>query len=225
MSAKPLPILLTGTNGGLGSALARVLAARGVQLILVDRQRRKLERLCDEIEALGAPAPAYCDMDLANLAPDGASELMAGFEQAYGPLYGLVHAAARFGGLRPLEQTPPDQWLLDIQVNLNASWLLSVAALPQLKRDRGVLAFMLDSAPAQGQAYWGGYGVSKAALASLAAMFADELEGSACRVISLDPGPMRTALRAEAYLAEDPALLPDPLTVAESLATQLLPSD
>ena len=196
----PKTILISGATGGLGSALARALAARGVRVVLLDRQRRKLEALCDEIEALGAPAPGYCDLDLAQLSPDAAEELLKGFAEAYGALDGVVHAAARFEGLRPLEQTAPDQWLLDLQVNLNAAWLLSVAALPQLKAQHGVLAFLLDEAPAAGKAYWGGYGVSKAALGSLATMFGEELEGSGCRVLALDPGPMRTSLRAEAYI-------------------------
>jgi NAD(P)-dependent dehydrogenase (short-subunit alcohol dehydrogenase family) len=214
-------ILITGANGGLGSALALACAERGARLVLLDQKQRPLERLCDQVEALGAPAPGYCDVDLSKLGPEAAEELVAGLVAEYGGIDGLVHCAARFEGLRPMDQVPPTDWLLDLQVNLNAAWLLTRCCLASLKQRKGTVVFLKDD-NAVGKAYWGSYGAAKAATAAMAESLANELGAGSCRVLSFDPGPMRTALRAGAYLAEEPLSVPDPGEVAARLADDLL---
>jgi NAD(P)-dependent dehydrogenase (short-subunit alcohol dehydrogenase family) len=214
-------ILITGANGGLGSAVALACAAQGAQLVLMDLKSRPLERLCDQVEALGAPAPGYCEMDLARVGPEAVEELVGGLVEAYGGIDGLVHCAARFEGLRPFDQVIPADWLLDLQVNLNAAWLVTRACLPSLRQRSGTVVFFEDR-EAVGKAYWGGYGVAKAATAALADMLAEELECGPCKVLKIAPGPMRTALRAAAYLAEDPNTVPDPAVVADQVARALL---
>lgn len=214
-------ILITGATGGLGQALALACAARGARVILLDKNKRLLERLCDRVEMLDAPAPAYADLDLAAVGPEQLHELVAGLTEAYGPLTGLVHGAVRFDGLRPLDQIAPEDWLMDLQVNLNVVWLLTLACLPSLKAAQGTVIFLVDDA-AQGKAYWGSYGASKAALGSLAATLSEELGNSGCRSLAIDPGPMRTDFRATAYLGENPGSIPSPEEAAERLAVELL---
>ncbi len=213
-------ILITGATGGLGKALALECAGRGAQTILMDRNKRLLERLCDEVEARGAPAPGYVDIDIAKLGPEEVSELVAGLTDAYGELDAIIHAAVRFDGLHPIDQVPTSDWLLDLQVNLNAPWLLTVACLPSLRRSKGSVVFFLDD-NARGQAYWGSYGVAKGAIAALAETLKVELEAVGCRVLAIDPGPMRTDLRAAAYIAEDPASVPLPTGAAQRVVDQL----
>ncbi|MEE4175452.1 MAG: SDR family NAD(P)-dependent oxidoreductase [Xanthomonadales bacterium] len=222
MTDNPTPnVLITGATGGLGKALALACASRGARVILIDRNKRLLERLCDEVEALGAPAPGYCDVDLATVGPEQVQELVAGLDEAYGPVSGLVHAAVRFDGLRPLDQIAPQDWLLDLQVNLNVAWLLTLACLPGLKSSGGTVVFLVDG-DAEGQAYWGSYGASKAALKSLASTLSEELGNAGCRALAIDPGPMRTDLRATAYLGENPTSVPPPSEAAERIADVLL---
>ncbi len=214
-------VLITGATGGLGKALALACAERGARVVLLDRNKRLLERLCDQVEALGAPAPGYADLDLSGVGPEQLDELVAGLTEAYGPLAGLVHAAVRFDGLRPLDQILPEDWLMDLQVNLNVAWLLTLACLPSLKSAAGTVIFLVDG-DAEGRAYWGSYGASKAALGSLAATLSEELGHSGCRSLAIDPGPMRTDLRATAYLGEDPGSVPSPSEAAERIADELL---
>ncbi len=214
-------ILITGASGGLGSAVALACAAKGAQLVLMGRKARPLEQLCDQVEALGAPAPGYCALDLAKAGPAEIEELISGLIEAYGGIHGLVHCAARFEGLRPFEQVQPMDWLLDLQVNTNAAWLISRTCLPSLRESGGTIVFFEDR-NAVGDAYWGGYGVAKAATSALADMLAEELEDGPCKVLKLAPGPMRTGLRAAAYLAEDPNTVPEPTAVAQQVAKALL---
>jgi NAD(P)-dependent dehydrogenase (short-subunit alcohol dehydrogenase family) len=64
------------------------------------------------------------------------------------------------------------------------------------------------------RAYWGEYGVSKAALEALAKIYAAECEGTNVKVNILDPGRVRTAMRAQAYPGEDPDIRPHPDDIA-----------
>ncbi len=223
MSEGSRKILVTGAAGGLGSALSLACARHGAQLLLVDRNLRGLEQTCDRIEQAGGPAPAYCQLDLALADPDACARLVGEFVEEYGALHGLAHCAAQFDGLQPLDQVPGNSWLSHLQVNLNAAWLLTVTCLPSLRAGgAGTVLFVLDDEDRSTSAYWGPYGVSKAALRSLAGMFAAELEGSGCRVFGVDPGPMRTTLRASAFMAEPPESQPAPDAAARHMAELLM---
>lgn len=224
-SKRPKNILITGAAGGLGRCTALACAAGGAQVLLLDQRLKDLENVCDEVEGAGGLAPGFCQVDLATLTPDGIQNLLRSFSEAYGELHAVVHCAARFEGLRPLAQTTGEEWLLDLQVNLNVAWLLSVSSLPGLRQTRGNLIFLLDSPPASGKAFWGGYGVAKAAIESLARMLAAETEGNGITVLGVDPGPMRTPLRASAYLAEDPSTIPSPELAAAAIAELALAAD
>ncbi len=210
----PKTILITGAAGGLGGALARQCAERGAQLVLLDRDKRGLGRVCTEVETAGAPAPGFCDVDLCTLNPENCNELITGIVESYGALHGLVHCAARFDGLQPMDQVAGDAWLEHVQVNLNAPWLLAQTALPALRSANGVMIFSINEEAGQGAAYWGPYGATQGALRSMASTFAEETAGTGCHVFCLDPGPMRTGIRAKAYHSEDPSSVPAPEAAA-----------
>ena len=198
-------ILVTGATGGLGGAAAAAMAGCGAELVLLGRNVSRLEALCDAIERGGRGRAAIYPMNLAGAGPDHYEELAARLAAEYGRLDGVLHAAAAFGGLSPIANYPLERWAEVLQVNLNAAFLLARACLPVLGRAADpVLAFAGDAWDAgRGSAYWGAYRVSKAAVAALARILGEELEcNSALRVLCLDPGPMRTALRALAYPAE-----------------------
>ncbi|WP_191621280.1 SDR family NAD(P)-dependent oxidoreductase [Marinihelvus fidelis] len=203
-------VLITGAAGGLGRSLALACAKQGMQLVVLDKDRRGLAGLCDEIECSGAPAPGVCEYDLVALGPDQCDELVSGIVEAYGQLDGLVHCATRFDGLQPLDQVAGDAWLGHMQVNLNAPWLLTRTALPALRDQGGAVVFAINDDAARGKAYWGPYGTSQSALQTMVTMLFEECEGTPCRVYGINPGPMRTGVRAKAFHTEDPSSVPSP---------------
>jgi NAD(P)-dependent dehydrogenase (short-subunit alcohol dehydrogenase family) len=216
-------ILLTGAAGGLGSALSLQLAGAGAQLMLLDNNSRGLDQVSDQIVAKGLEQPAVCPLDLANAGPEAYLELADILRREFGGLDHLVHCAAQFNGLAPMDQIAPGQWVESIQVNLTAAWAMSIACLPLLRASAlASITFLQDEESRSRSAYWGAYGVSKAGVASLAAILREELEPTRIRVLSFEPGPMRTALRAKAFLAEDPASQPDPRVRAEEIAALIL---
>ncbi|MDZ7829968.1 MAG: SDR family NAD(P)-dependent oxidoreductase [Halofilum sp. (in: g-proteobacteria)] len=211
-------ILVTGAGDGLGAALAVACGAAGAEVILLGRTVRKLETVYDEIVAAGGPEPGIYPLDLEGAAPDEYAELADRVREGCGRLDALVHNAAALGDQTPLEFYRPIEWARVLQVNLNGPLLLTQAGLPLLRESgHGQIVFVDD--PQRG-AYWGAYGVSKAAAGAMAEMLQAETDQEpGLHVHRFDPGPMRTGLRNRAYpgaLAEESPL------PAESAVPRLL---
>lgn len=218
-------VLVTGATGGLGRATALAAARAGATVVLLGRKVRAVERVYDEIEALGAPKPAIYPMDLAGATPKDFADLAAAIERSCGRLDGLVHAAAHFDTLQPFEQQSPEEWTRAQQVNLHAPALLTQACLPLLRKaPDAAIVFVFDDLDRVGRAFWGGYGVAKHALAGLASILHQETENSTVRTHALLPGPMRTALRRAAYYGENTLVHPEPAAAAAAVVHLLGPA-
>jgi len=208
-------ILITGASGGFGRALAIVCGRAGASVVLAGRDGAKLDRLYDEIVALGAPQPAIVQLDLASATAQDYDRLSDTIDREFGKLDGLVHAAALLGDRTPLEQYDVPTWCRVLHVNLTAPFILTQVLLPNLRKSPDASVIFVSSGVARKpRAYWGAYAVSKAGLEALREMLNQELEGQeTLRVNSVNPGRMRTAMRAAAYPAEDPNSLPAPAAV------------
>jgi NAD(P)-dependent dehydrogenase (short-subunit alcohol dehydrogenase family) len=208
-------IFVTGATSGLGRALALDCARSGATVILSGRNGTKLERLYDEIEALGAPQPAIAVLDLATAtAPeyDGLAELVG---SEFGRLDGLVHAAGLLGDRSPIGQYDVPTWCKTLHVNLTAPFILTQVLMPRLRTSSDASVIFVSSGVARTpKPFWGAYAVAKAGVESLRSMLSQELENApAIRVNSVNPGRMRTPMRAAAYPGEDPRTVPTPETV------------
>jgi NAD(P)-dependent dehydrogenase (short-subunit alcohol dehydrogenase family) len=205
-------ILVTGAGAGIGAAAARTFAAHGATVVLLGRTVRKLEKIYDEIESAGHPQPAIYPMNLEGAKPEDYGDLAKTLDKEFGRLDGLLHNAALLGTLSPLELYDLKTWSRVLHVNLNAPFLMTRACLSVLKNSNDASVVFTGSAVGRhGKAYWGAYGISKAADENLMQIFADELEtNTSIRVNSIDPGAVRTEMRARAYPGEDPQTLPSP---------------
>lgn len=208
-------ILVTGATGGLGRAASLALAAHGATVILLGRTLKKLERVYDEIEARGAPKPAMLVADLAVAGEPDYETVARTIEQEFGKLDGLLHSAAELGALAPLELYESRTWQRVLAVNLTAPFLLTRACLPLLKRSEDAsVVFTSADVGRKARAYWGAYAVANFGIEGMAQVLADELaESTRIRVNTLDPGPVRTNLRAAAYPGEAPGAAPPPEAV------------
>jgi NAD(P)-dependent dehydrogenase (short-subunit alcohol dehydrogenase family) len=217
-------VLVTGAHGGLGSAASLACAQAGAMVVLLGRRVPKLNRLYDALAKAG-PAPILYPLDLEGAAPDDYAELAARIEGEFGRLDGLLHCAAEFRGLTPLEHTDPANFARALHVNLTAPWWLTQACLPLLKRaEDSAVVFVLDDLARVGQAFWGGYGVAEHGLAALVPMLHAELARSSVRVAGLQPGPMRTPLRAKAYVEDEDQDARDAMLYAPACVELLSPA-
>jgi NAD(P)-dependent dehydrogenase (short-subunit alcohol dehydrogenase family) len=208
-------ILITGAGSGLGRALAVECARAGASVILSGRNAAKLDRVYDEIETMGAPQPAIAMLDLATATAVDYDGLAKTIDGEFGKLDGVVHAAALLGDRTPLEQYDVPTWCKVLHVNLTAPFILTQVLMPALRKSADASVIFVSSGVVKNQRpFWGAYAVAKSGLESVRSMLSQELEGEPnIRVNSVNPGRMRTAMRAAAYPAEDPNTLPTPASV------------
>lgn len=217
-------VLVAGAHGGLGSAAAVACARAGATVVMLGRKVPKLNRVYDAVAAVG-PEPLLYPLDLEGASADDYAELAQRIEAELGRLDGVLHCAANFPGLTPLLQTDPAAFARAIHVNLTARWWLTQACLPLLaKADDAAVVFVVDDPARVGKAYWGGYGLAQHSLAGLVGMLQSELASSKIRVSGLQPGPMRTPLRARAYVEENDRVARDPEAYAQACVTLLSPA-
>ena len=205
-------ILVTGAGNGIGAAVAKSYAQYGATVILLDKVVRNLEQVYDAIESAAGIQPAIYPMNLEGASEKDYLDLAATIEKEFGRLDGLLHNAAMLGALIPIAHFESELWYKILQVNLNAPFLMTRSCLYLLQQsnDASVL-FSSDSAGRQGKAYWGAYGISKAASENFMQVLADEMEANtSIRVNSLDPGPVATAFRSLAYPGENPERITRP---------------
>jgi NAD(P)-dependent dehydrogenase (short-subunit alcohol dehydrogenase family) len=208
-------IMVTGATSGLGRALAIDAARAGATLILSGRNPAKLDRIYDEIEAMGAPRPAIATLDLANATAVDYDALARVIDAEFGKLDGLVHAAGLLGERTPLEQYDVPTWCRVLHVNLTAPFILTQVLLPALRKSADASVIFVSSGVVHNsRPFWGAYAVAKTALESVRSMLSQELEGLCrVRINSVNPGRMRTPMRAAAYPGEDPNSVPAPAAV------------
>jgi NAD(P)-dependent dehydrogenase (short-subunit alcohol dehydrogenase family) len=200
--------LVTGASRGIGRALALALAQHGAHVVVVARTIGALEELDDEIRKDGGKA-TLLQLDLSK--GDKIDQLGPTLFQRWGKLDIFVGNAGVLGPLSPLHHVTEDAWNQVIDINLSANWRLIRTLDPLLKRSDAGRAVFLTSGAATGKyAYWGPYGVSKAGLEALVKTYAHELEDTSVRVNLVNPGPVRTGMRAKAFPGADPDTLPAP---------------
>lgn len=218
-------ILINGAHGALGSAASLACARAGATVVLLGRKVPKLNRVYDAIvksDAGESPTPVNYPLDLEGASPDDYAQMAASIDSELGRLDGVLHCAADFPGLTPLEHTDPAAFARALHVNLTAKWWLTQACLPLLKRAAdSALVFVVDEPERVGRAYWGGYGIAQRGLMALVGMLHEELATSPVRVAALKPTPMRTPLRAKAYVDEDDMVSGDPAPHADDCVTLL----
>lgn len=216
-AARPLEgrvVLVVGAHGALGRAASLAAAAAGASVILLGRKVPKLNRVHDAIVRDGGEALLY-PLDLEGATPVDYAEMAERIGAGPGRLDGILHCAADFPGLTPLEQTDPGAFARALHVNLTARWWLTQACLPLLRQaPDSAVVFAIDRDAAAGRAFWGGYGLAQSALATLVSTLHAELANSPVRVCGLAPGPMRTPLRSRVFVEDSEPSARDPDAVA-----------
>lgn len=207
--------LITGASRGIGAAVAKRFAAEGAQVVLVARTVGGLEEVDDAIRAATGASAVLVPLDLGDL--DKVDPLGHAIYERFGRLDIVVGNAATLGVLGPVAYTEPKVWDSAMKVNALANYRL-IRTLDRLLRasDAGRAIFVTSGAARAAVPYWGPYAASKAALEAMVKTYAGEVAKSPLRVNLLDPGVVRTVLRAAAFPGEDPNQHPAPESVTDA---------
>ena len=215
MSAAPLAdriALVTGASRGIGRAAVLALAKAGAHVIATARTEGALTELDDEVQAATGRGLTLVPAKLEN---GGALDrLGAAIHERWGRLDVLVAAAAQLGPLTPLAHLDTRDWEKTLTINLTANWRLIRSFDSLFRASPSARPIFLTSSVARSpRAFWGPYAVSKAALEATVRTYVEETDHTPIRPVILNPGAMRTQMRAEAFPGEDPATLPDPAEI------------
>jgi NAD(P)-dependent dehydrogenase (short-subunit alcohol dehydrogenase family) len=214
--------VVTGASRGIGHATALALARAGAHVIAVARTVGGLEELDDAIKATGGSA-TLVPFDLKDF--PAIDRLGAAIHERWGKLDILVANAGMLGPLSPLGHVEPKAFDEVMAVNVTANWRLIRSLDPLLQAsDAGRALFVSSGAAHKTMAYWGPYSVSKAAVQALAMTYAMETQTTKTRVNIVNPGPLRTRMRAEAMPGENPATLRTPEDLAPHIMALCQPS-
>ena len=207
--------LITGASRGIGAAIARRFAAEGAHVLLAARTVGGLEEVDNAIRAASAEQSqaTLIPIDLKNI--EDIKKLATAVATRFGKLDVFVGNAAILGEITPVSQIEPKTWNDVIATNLTANWHLIRTLEPLLLSSDSGRAIFLTSGVSGGRAYWGGYAVTKTALEALVQTWAQEVEQTKLRINIVNPGAVRTSMRAKAYPGEDPMTLPSPNDVTE----------
>lgn len=213
--------VVTGASRGIGYYAAKELAANGAHVIAVARTVGGLEELDDEIKAAGGSA-TLVPLDMTDY--DGLDRLGAAIYERWQKLDILVANAGILGQTSPLGHIDPKKFDQVMAINVTANWRLLRSLDPLLRQsDAGRAVFLTSSAPHKCKAYWGPYSMSKSALEAMARTYVNETQKTPIRTMLVNPGPMRTAMRARAMPGEDPETLPHPGELSPAILRFCLP--
>ncbi|MFN2433378.1 MAG: SDR family NAD(P)-dependent oxidoreductase [Gemmatimonadota bacterium] len=210
--------MLTGAGGGVGACVARILAAEGAHLVLVDRSEagaRELAREVAEAHAFGA--------DLSR--EDEVARLVARALERVGRIDALVHLAGGYAGGADVVATELEVWDRMLSVNLRSALLTIRAVLPSmLERGRGKIVTVGSRAAFEPSPNAGAYAVSKAALIKLTEVLAAELRDRNVQVNAIAPSVIDTPANRRSMPKADPATWVRPEQIAQAVVF-LLESD
>lgn len=215
--------VITGASRGIGAAIAKRFAAEGAHVVLIARTVGGLEEVDDAIRQAGGTPATLVPQDLREF--DAIDRLGASLHERFGHIDILVGNAGVLGTLGPVGHIRPDDWAEVIDINLTANWRLIRSLDPLLRlSDAGRAIFVTSGATARPHAYWGAYAISKAALEMLVRTYAAEISKTNVRANLVDPGAVRTVMRAKAFPGENSDDLTPPESVSDVFVALALPS-
>jgi NAD(P)-dependent dehydrogenase (short-subunit alcohol dehydrogenase family) len=192
--------VITGASKGLGKALALAYAKEGERVIINARSKGSIHPVAEEVETLGSEVLALA-ADVSKSAD--VERLVDAATQRFGKIDVLVNNASLLGPRVAIEEYPEDEWRRVIDANLTGPFLVTKAAIPRMLEGASIVN-VVSGVSVEGRAGWGAYSVSKFGVEGLTQILAAELEERGIRANAVDPGGMRTEMRAAAYPEEDP---------------------
>lgn len=202
-------VVVTGASRGLGRAVAEGFGAEGARVVVTATAVRRLEGTMSRLRERGADVQGV-PLDLAD--PGSVQEAAAQALAVLGRVDCVVNNASVLGERLPLADYPLGLWDSVMAVNLTGTVALTQALIPAISQGGSIINVTSSAA---GRAGWGAYAVSKLGLEGVTAMLREELRDTGIRCVAVNPGPLRTTMRAAAYPGEDPQTVPHPSSVVE----------
>ncbi|MBF0167274.1 MAG: SDR family NAD(P)-dependent oxidoreductase [Alphaproteobacteria bacterium] len=207
--------LVTGASRGIGRAVALRYAAEGATVVALARTQGGLEELDDEIRKISGQNAVLVPIDLRD--GDKIDQVGAALFERFKRLDILAGIAGTLGMLAPVGHIGLKEWDEAIATNLTANWRLIRAMDPLLRMSEAGRALFVTSGVTQGVfPFFAAYGASKVALEQMVRIYAEEIKDiTQVKANLIDPGVVRTRMRATAFPGEDPMRHPAPEEITD----------
>ncbi|HEY5615725.1 MAG TPA: SDR family NAD(P)-dependent oxidoreductase, partial [Bacteroidota bacterium] len=134
----------------------------------------------------------------------------------FGSVDVLVNNAGALGPRVPIAEYPSKEWERVVQTNLNGTYYFTHQVVPgMIKQKSGAIINVTSTVGKTGRAKWGAYAVSKFAIEGMTQVLSEELKSHNITVNSVNPGPLATEMRRQAYPTEDQSYLRKPEEVTD----------
>ncbi len=181
--------LITGASSGIGKATTLAFAKAGIDVALVSRSQEKLQAVASAAQETGVEAKAY-PLDLAQISQ--VQERISAIAADFGSIDILVNNAG-MGYTGALSETPLEDWLQVMNLNLTSAFQCILGILPMMRaHQRGTIINVASVAAQQPFPNWGAYSVSKAGVIALSKTLAQEERAHGIRVTAICPGSVNT---------------------------------
>ena len=214
-------ILITGGTSGLGKALAIKLSESGANVVVVARDKIKLEKLEIEHSDIKAIQGDISEKNKIHSIVFSAQSILGNIDY-------LFNVASYLGEtpLKLLIDTECENFEKVLQTNLLAPFRISkLVASNMLLNKGGVIINISSDAAINAYPTWGSYSVSKAAVDHLSRIFDEELKTHGIRFLSIDPGDMNTPMHFDAIPDANPENLKSPELSADQICELLEKQD
>lgn len=207
-------ILVTGAGDGIGREAALTYSRFGARVILLGRTESKLAQVQQDIARAGGQPAELITLDLLTASRQDCDNVAERIAEWVPRLDGVLHNAGLLSEIVPVSEIKLQDWHDVMQVNVNATFMLTQSLLPLLlKSASSSLVFTSSSVGREGRAGWGAYAVSKFATEGLMQVLADEYKHTNLRVNCINPGGTRTSMRASAFPEENSMKLKTPADI------------
>ena len=178
--------LVTGGSRGLGAAIVRALAGRGLRVAFTYRERADLaEELCEELAAAGGERPMALRFDQES---ETGEEVVVAVLERWGRLDSLVLSAGIWSGGR-IDRLDPEEWWRVVEVDLRGVYRMARAAVAPLgEGPAGSITIVSSTIGIAGFPGDTAYSSAKAGLIGFGRSLAKELAGAGTRVNVIAPG-------------------------------------
>ena len=189
--------LVTAAGSGMGRASARLFAAEGATVVVVDLRADAAESVAAEIEQAGGTAIAeICDV--------GDREQLRGVFDRVAQRFGVLHVLYNHAGIpgpAGIEDVDEDEWRHAIDVNLKSAWFGTAFGLPLLKRadGRGSIIFTASTSGLVGSTMSPLYSMAKGGIVNFARGVALYAAADGIRANVICPGPIDTPMLPEFF--------------------------
>jgi len=185
--------IITGGGRNIGRAIAQELARSGAKVVVIARTAEEIGETVRLIQQEGGEAAAF-RVDVTDR--ESVEGMVKKSEQQFGSVDLLVNNAAGLGSYGPIwhEDSDPDLWWREVEINLRGPFLCSRAVLPSMmRRQTGRIIHVGSGIGAIKFANISAYAASKAGLIKFAENLAEEVKEYGIKVFTIDPGLVRTA--------------------------------